>query len=129
MEAWVAEIKLRANVRIGELSKALEKAIVEGKSGNVRLPEGGKSKTKALKEAGISTSQASQCEKLAEPRVKEKLESYIMKMANECKPVTITGAVAAVERDRKRDNKKEELATINTENLTAPVKELRRVYE
>lgn len=61
---WVADIKLRATRRLGELSRELEKA-ASGRAA-VSLPSGGKSKTETLKAAGISTSAAHRAERLAE---------------------------------------------------------------
>ena len=56
MERWVAEIKLRADVRIGEISRGLETA----QGANQHLLNTGKKRKsealKALKAAGISTS-------------------------------------------------------------------------
>jgi hypothetical protein len=65
MEAWCAEIKLRAVRRIGQLSKELEKVETAGPS-TVRLPASGKPKAAVLKEAGLSTSTAHRCEQVAE---------------------------------------------------------------
>jgi N6-adenosine-specific RNA methylase IME4 len=59
-DAWV--IKKRAEDRLGALSAALDKARVDGHTGNVRLPSGGKSKTEVLAEVGISTSAANRYE-------------------------------------------------------------------
>ncbi len=59
-DAW--EIRERARNRFGELSAALDKALVDGHTGNIRLPNGGKSKTEVLKEVGISTSAANRYE-------------------------------------------------------------------
>ncbi len=66
MEVQVAEIKLRALRRMGELSKALEKA--QGERTDIELhPSGGKkSKTDQLSEAGVSTSSAGRAEQLAD---------------------------------------------------------------
>ncbi len=57
-QRWVSEIKLRAGVRIGEISSELEKA-PSGKAAH-SLPTGGKSKSQTLKSAGLSTSVAEQ---------------------------------------------------------------------
>jgi len=82
----LAEIRLRAKRRIGELSRELEgtgpkggrprnvpgsgnvskKAALEAAGrGTVRLPVDGKPKKAVLKAAGLSTSEANRCEKLA----------------------------------------------------------------
>ena len=61
MEVQVAEIKLRALRRMGELSKALEKA-----KNDTALPINGKSKSEQLYDAGVSTSAAHRAEQVAE---------------------------------------------------------------
>ena len=63
LETAAAEIKLRAQRRIGKISKTLEKGRGKGK-GQV-LPTGGKYKNQTLKAAGLSTSAANRCEKIA----------------------------------------------------------------
>lgn len=64
-EGWVAEIKLRAVMRIGELSRELETAKpVNGKGAG--LPSGGKTKAQTLKTAGISTSAAHRAEQIGD---------------------------------------------------------------
>jgi hypothetical protein len=65
-DAWV--IKKRAEDRLGALSAALDKAHVDGHTGNVRLPSGGKSKTAVLAEVGISTSAANRYEQFSSYR-------------------------------------------------------------
>jgi len=65
MERWVADIKLRATIRIGELSRELEKS-KGGSNPKSTLPSHGKSKRETLRAAGISTSEAHRAEKLAE---------------------------------------------------------------
>ncbi len=61
-EAGVAEIKLRAITRIGEISAELETGKGNGR-GQV-LPSGGKYKAATLKAAGISTSSAQRADQL-----------------------------------------------------------------
>jgi hypothetical protein len=63
MERWVAEIKLRADVRIGEISKGLETGAGRPNSSQ---PREKLSKAQTLKAAGISTSAAHRAEQLAE---------------------------------------------------------------
>jgi N6-adenosine-specific RNA methylase IME4 len=75
-DAW--EIKKRAEDRLGALSAALDKAHVDGHTGNVRLPSGGKSKTDVLAEAGISTSAANRYEQFSRLSADEK-EARIVK--------------------------------------------------
>jgi hypothetical protein len=69
-ETRFAEIKMRAIIKIGELSRDLEKADPgpEPKDTSHRREV---SKTKALKEAGISKSAANRYEQLAGPREKQ----------------------------------------------------------
>jgi hypothetical protein len=70
METWVAETKLRAIRRIGELSRELEKS--QPRENNGRLATSGKTaKAKILKEAGLSISTAHRCEQIAEIPAKE----------------------------------------------------------
>lgn len=74
LETYAAEIKLRAQRRLGELSRELEKAEAHG--GKVCLPIGGKPKSEVLKAAGVSTSTAHLCEQIA--AIAEKvIEDYI----------------------------------------------------
>ena len=54
MEIWLAEMKLRARRRIGEISAGLETARKVGQGTDVQLPSGGKSKTEILKQAGLT---------------------------------------------------------------------------
>ena len=63
MEAWVSEIKLRAGIRIGELSRKLETGA--GRPSKI-IPSSGKNlKADALKQAGISKNAAYRYEALA----------------------------------------------------------------
>jgi len=65
LETWAAEIKLRANRRIGELSAGLEKT-QGARSDKQLLPLNGRSlKLATLAAAGIRQQQASRCERLA----------------------------------------------------------------
>src|SRR5262245_39848314 len=64
MRRWVLEIKYRAERRIGELSRGLDKGAGPGRGKTIR--EATKSfKADALKTAGISKDQASKCEAIA----------------------------------------------------------------
>jgi len=65
METWAAEIKLRAQRRIGEISRELEKARPAGGKGNVVLPQCGSTKTAALQAAGLTPQAAHRCEQIA----------------------------------------------------------------
>ncbi len=91
MELWLAEIKLRATVRIGEISAGLEKA-----KNQSALPSGGKSKAEVLEEAGISTSTANRAEALAEKGNSEVIEQYIAEQNAAGKLITIEEAVTRV---------------------------------
>lgn len=107
MERWVAEIKIRAILRIGELSADLDKAQTQGKNGTVRLPASGKSKAAALRAAGISTSVANRAECLAEHSAE--VEAYISKKAEQRKPVKYTEVLAAVESGAREQRNKSRL--------------------
>ena len=54
---WAREFEARACVRIGQLSREMEKVTTIG-AGKVGIPSSGKPKAGALAEAGISTSTA-----------------------------------------------------------------------
>ena len=60
-----AEIRLRACIRIGEISRDLEKAGHGGAGGGTKIPSTGISKEQQLAQAGISTSTAHRYEELA----------------------------------------------------------------
>jgi hypothetical protein len=62
----MSEIRLRAMTRIGELSRALEKA-KPNKGHGAGLPTTGKTKEQQLEAAGISTSAPQRYEKLVVP--------------------------------------------------------------
>lgn len=69
METWAAEIKVRAQRRIGEISLELQKSqhAGPGRGKKKPLPPSGNgfTKTVALREAGLSTQAASRCEQIA----------------------------------------------------------------
>lgn len=97
MQQWLSEIKLRATVRIGEISKGLDRveapAKHEGKGG--RLPSTGKStKAQILKAAGISTSTANRWEQLAEEGALPIIEQYIAEQSSIGKTVNIDTAIS-----------------------------------
>jgi hypothetical protein len=64
LEVWLSEIKLRARIRIGELSMELDKSR-GGSNPKATLPDGRKSKSEALRDAGIPTSTANDYEQLS----------------------------------------------------------------
>lgn len=91
LEQWAAEIKLRAQRAIGELSAALETQ----KGGFGIVPTGGKHKAEVLADAGISTSTANRYEKLAaipEPVI----EQIIAKSKESGKPVSAKVVMATM---------------------------------
>ena len=75
MEVWVAEIKLRAARRIGEISKGLEKGSGgDRKSNNFKMANDSqfeKIKKEALANAGLSQRSANRFEKIAEIPIAE----------------------------------------------------------
>jgi hypothetical protein len=86
------EIRLRACVRIGEISRDLDK--VAGFKGNQYevLPTDGKKQTKEeqLKEAGISTSTANRYEELADMGM-QAVDEYVADAVAKNEPVTMKG--------------------------------------
>jgi hypothetical protein len=89
LEQWAAEIKLRAQRAIGEISRTLEKQ--QGNAG--KLPTGGKFKTEALADAGISTSTANRYEQLA-AIPDAAVEAFIAKSKDTGKPVSAKAVMA-----------------------------------
>jgi hypothetical protein len=77
LQRWVAEIKLRAIVRIGEISAELETH--ERTRTDLHPINGKQTKTRVLEKAGISTSAAHRAERLAEHA--EAVEAYIARKA------------------------------------------------
>jgi hypothetical protein len=75
---WLGQIACRAAIRIGEISRELEKVKTAGPS-TVRLPNDGKPKRQTLADAGISTTAAGRYELLA--KKSELLDQYF----NECR--------------------------------------------
>jgi hypothetical protein len=64
LEAWVAETRLRAQRRIGELTGELERG--HGSGGGKTSSGGAKSfKTTPIKAAGLSVTEAHRCERIA----------------------------------------------------------------
>ena len=103
LENWVAEIKCRACVKIGRLSSQLPKAKTKGRSGTVRLPSSGKSKTKSLADANINTTSADRYEELAEAEDAEptKAEQYYEGCKAEGRTPTLGGLRNALKGDRR----------------------------
>lgn len=110
MERWVSEIKLRAVMRIGELSKELEKmpAKISGAARGRGLPTAGKtSKSSILKAAGISTSAAQRAERLAEHATE--VEAYIAAKLEQREVIKFTEVMYAIEAQAREAKAKEEL--------------------
>lgn len=103
LEVWVREIHLRACVRIGELSRELERAEPGGAGGGSKFPSVGISKSQALADAGISTSTAHRYEELAGGREEQAqvagraaMEAYFTRSRAEGAPPTMAGLRGAV---------------------------------
>ena len=103
LEVWVREIHLRACVRIGELSRELERAEPGGVGGGSKFPAVGISKAQALADAGISTSTAHRYEELAGGREEQAqaagraaMEAYFAQSRAEGAPPTMAGLRGAV---------------------------------
>jgi hypothetical protein len=93
MEQWVAEIRLRARRRIGELSAALETR--EHRLNDRRPNDGTPDKNTSLRVAGLSKTEAHRCEQIArvEPQV---FERYIAEKAAAGVAVTADEVVRSV---------------------------------
>ena len=96
MECWVAEIKLRAKRRIGEISLELEKIPREDRA--VMAHEGArrngatcsiipKGKREVLQDAGIGKDTAHRCEKLAKVS-EEKFDEAFAELKKQNRPIT-----------------------------------------
>jgi hypothetical protein len=103
LEVWVREIHLRACVRIGELSRELERAEPGGAGGGSKFPAVGISKAQALADAGISTSTAHRYEELAGGREEQAqaagraaIEAYFAQSRADGAPPTMAGLRGAV---------------------------------
>ena len=103
LEVWVREIHLRACVRIGELSRELERADHGGSGGGSKFPAVGTSKAQALADAGLSTSTAHRYEELAGGREeqaqaagKAAMEAYFAQSRADGAPPTMSGLRDAV---------------------------------
>ncbi len=103
LEVWVREIHLRACVRIGELSRELERADHGGSGGGSKFPALGTSKAQALADAGLSTSTAHRYEELAGGREEQAqaagraaMEAYFAQSRADGAPPTMAGLRGAV---------------------------------
>ena len=117
MERWVAEIRLRATVRIGELSAELETAQGTRKD---KHSNGAVTKLEALQAAGLTKMAASRAERLAENH--EAVERYIADQAAKKKPVTLENALTAAARELKA--KKQEARRAKNRALVRSTSEL-----
>jgi len=107
MEIWLAEIKFRAEARIGEISREIPKA----------LPTSGQShtKSKVLENAGISRGTASRCEKVADIP-EEKREQIIAEAKENKKPISTKKVLSEKKTKAKKANVvKQEIEIANTE--------------
>jgi len=102
LECWMANIRVRAKRRIGELSAALESS-KGGANPLATLPTGGTSKREALRAANLSKSAAQRCEQLA--AIPESVfEEYLAEKKAEGIPVTVRDVEkAAKSRTKKAD--------------------------
>lgn len=115
MEVWLAEMKLRARRRIGEISRELEKVQGKGKkSDNSPIPSGGK-KSEVLAQAGISTSAANRCEKVAEVPEK-KFEQIIAEAREKNTPITYS----MIENKAAKNKKEADLDKVQNKRIKKP---------
>lgn len=117
LHLWVAEIRLRAKRRIGELSAGLPKASGKNLPNVADLRHAGK--REVLEAAGISKDEAHRCEKIAriEP---DEFERYIADQAAAKKPVLSEEVVKAVaKRARKSEvvHRAQALDILHTDDL------------
>jgi hypothetical protein len=108
LESWVAEIRIRARVRIGELSAELEKTQGSNLPNVAASRRSGKSKRDTLQAAGISKDEAHRCEKLkalrdADPRA---FERVVAEKRAEKKAITADDLERAVRKSAKPDERK-----------------------
>jgi hypothetical protein len=102
LDVWMSEIRLRACMRIGELSRELEKARPNQGHGNVTA-DGSMTKTETLQEAGVSLRTAERYEQLvgppeqqAEDIVSAAAENYFAKSRDSNEPATIIKNTSAM---------------------------------
>jgi N6-adenosine-specific RNA methylase IME4 len=113
MECWVAEIRLRARRRVGELSAALES--VQGRNlPNVAMPRH-PGKREALAAAGLSKDEAHRCERIANvPEIE--FERVLATAKEQKRAVTADDVVATVTRKQRRAERMETLAEVSRGN-------------
>jgi hypothetical protein len=100
LDVWMSEIRLRACMRIGELSRELEKALPNKGHGVISSE---KIKEQSLKNAGISTATANRYEQLVGPPEQEAsdivsaaAENYFAKSRESNEPPTMNGLKSAL---------------------------------
>jgi N6-adenosine-specific RNA methylase IME4 len=103
LEAWVAEIKCRATIQIGRLSRELDKA--ERTRTDLHPASRKQTKTAALDEAGISTSSAHEYEQLADADDLEptRAETYYA----DCKATGVAPTLGGLRQALKKDRRSE----------------------
>jgi len=106
LEWYASEIRLRAKYRLGQISKTLETEKPGPKVTSQRREV--TPKNKALKEAGLSTSEAHRCEQLASVPEK-KLEAHIAENKNRGEPLSSTQIISTITRKVRREKKKKEV--------------------
>lgn len=132
MECWLAELKLRARRKIGEISKYLE-TITPQKSGAMAHTGmstiGHTSKKNTLKSAGISHAVSVRCEQIADID-KAEFEAVVTEAKEKQKPVTyldVEKVVRKKERKKKQQAKEDAAATaaleayLRSKNLQRPM--------
>ena len=98
LEAWVAEIRLRARRRVGELTASLETA----KGANQHLSSGGKKhKSEALKAAGLSITEAHRCERIAQVPEHD-FERVLAERKEQNRPATADDVMRVIAKHAKR---------------------------
>jgi len=105
MEFWIAEIKVRAARRIGELTREIE---TKQGTRTELSPPSGPSKKEVLKQAGISKQEASRCERIASLS-DDVIDDYIEEKKSQKKPVTATEILKTVAAKKVREEKIEEI--------------------
>lgn len=98
MEIWVAEIRIRAKRKFGELSKETPKS--EPKNQHSAETDTGLSKKESLSRVGVSQGEASRCEKLAAID-EEEFENVFIKAKEKNKPVTFADVEKTVIKKQK----------------------------
>ena len=107
LENWVAEIKCRAAVQIGRLSREIPKASGSrpGKRGGKALPDSGQTKMEAIGRAGLTHSAVQRAEELAEAidTAPTKAEQYYEQAKSTGGTVTLGGLRNALKGDRRKE--------------------------